>query len=663
MRLSASLWDDWRKFARQVFILSIVPFALAALTAPARGEDSKPASEAPTPKDQNSKATKPEDEVGQRRQSSVGVNEELGFKQAKVSAEMSELEERMYRLSEAIKRVEPDNSSRLMSGVKYAREELILHEMQDLENLLTKSDYKLAANQEKEVLVKLDRLEQMLLSSDLDLQLQLQKLRALREVLHRLDTAIQEEDREQKLSTDNTERDRQRQSLPALREKLDELIRRQTAHVEAGSKLVEDQPAANAKDSAAESARPVSGSSQTQSSAESTAQQATEEKDAASKTPASEALLKNQKQTRDDAHALEERMTELAEARGQMDEAIFPLEKNLVPDALPHQKQALESLKRLAALLDGRQKEIAEALSQERFNGMKRDQEQNHAATDSINEAVRQLGDSGAGAVGELSRAGGSMRGAEGHLADRQPEPAGQNQNEALASLKYAREQLAEEEQQLLGKIRAEVKKRVLEDITEMIERQVAVRESTQKLAPKMKDGSRQALASVAALAKSEERIMQIGNDLVALVDETEFGIALPAALRAVIEEMDDVKQSLAGGTASDDVVAAERQIEADLKALLDAMKQMPAQASGKQQKGSQQDRQRELNRIIAELKMIRILQTRVTADTKHVDEKRSEVEELSAALRQKIQNIHDRQQDVRDVTDKLTSERGNEVR
>jgi predicted nucleic acid-binding Zn-ribbon protein len=170
-------------------------------------------------------------------------------------------------------------------------------------------------------------------------------------------------------------------------------------------------------------------------------------------------------------------------------------------------------------------------------------------------------------------------------------------------------------------------------------------------------------LASVAALAKSEEHIMQIGSDLVTLVEETDFGIALPAALRVVIEEMDDVKQSLTAGSASEDVVAAERQIEADLKALLDAMKQMPAQASGKQQKGSPQDRQRELNRIIAELKMIRILQTRVTADTKHVDEKRSEVEQLSGALRQKIQNIHDRQQDVRDVTEKLTSERGNEVR
>jgi hypothetical protein len=636
MRLRQPPWNGRSNFAQRGFFCLAIGIAIATLLTQSRGDDAKPASDSSSSKDVSPKETKSADDVGQRRQNAVGQNEELSFKQAKVSAEMTELEERMYRLSEAIKRMEPENSSRLMSGVKYAREELILHEMQDLESLLNKADYKLAANQQKEVLVKLDRLEQLLLSSDLDLQLQLEKLRAMREILHRLDTAIQEEDREQKLSASNTERDRQHQALPSLREKLDELIRRQTAHVEAATKLAGDQPAENDGESAVVSAKPEGATS--------------------------EKLLADQKQTRNDTHALEEPLKELGEARGHMDEAIPPLEKNAVPEALPHQKLALESLKRLAASLETRQKEIAEALSQERFNGMKRDQEQNHTATDSINDAVRNLGDSGAGAVGELSRASGSMRGAEGHLADRQPEPAGQSQNDALASLKYAREQLAEEEQQLLNKIRAEVKKRVLEDITEMIERQAAVRESTQKLAPKMKDGSRQALASVAALAKTEEHIMQIGENLVTLVEETEFGIALPAALRAVIEEMDDVKQSLAAGSTSDDVVAAERQIEADLKALLDAMKQLPAQGSDKQQKGSAQNRQRELNRIIAELKMIRILQTRVTADTKHADEKRSEVEELSAAMRQKIQNLHDRQQDVHDVTEKLNSDRGNEV-
>src|SRR5262245_35695902 len=136
------------------------------------------------------------DNLGQRKEGAVGQNEELSFRQSKVSAEMTELEERMFRLSEALKQLEPENSSRLMSGVKYARDELILHEMQEIQAILTKSDYKLASGQEKELIAKLRRLEELLLSSDQDLQLQLQKLRLLRDILHKLDAAIEEEDRE-----------------------------------------------------------------------------------------------------------------------------------------------------------------------------------------------------------------------------------------------------------------------------------------------------------------------------------------------------------------------------------------------------------------------------------------------------------------------------------
>ena len=74
-------------------------------------------------------------------------------------------------------------------------------------------------------------------------------------------------------------------------------------------------------------------------------------------------------------------------------------------------------------------------------------------------------------------------------------------------------------------------------------------------------------------------------------------------------------------------------------------------------------ERERELNRLVAELKMIRILQVRVNHDTKQTDQKRGEVNDLSADLQRKIQTIHDRQQDVHDVTDKLNTQRGDELR
>jgi hypothetical protein len=597
-------------------------------------------------------AAKPSD-LGQRKEGEVGAHEDLSFREAKVAAEMTELEQRMFRLSEALKKVEPENSSRLMSGVKYARNELILHQMQEIQDILNKADYTNAGGQQKDLLTKLQRLEQLLLSADLDLQLQLQRLRLLREIIGKLDNAIKEEDREQKLSDDASKRDKELQNLPALRAKLQELIRRQTEHVAASTAIADSKPTPTESQPSTAATEPEQAAAKEPS-----------EKKPAEEKPAAAKLASEQEKTRDDTKQLEERLADLADARGRMDKAVPLLEKQSVSEALPEQKEALESLKKLAAAMDAKQKESEKALAQERFNSMRKDQEQNRGSTDKISDMVRELGDSGAGAIGELARASGSMGSAEGQLGNRQAGQAGEDQTEAIGALKFAKEQLEQEQQKLLNQIRAEVKKRVLEGITQMLEKQIAIRQQTEKLSPHMKEASRQVLTAVTALSKSEEQIIRVGDELISLVEESEFGIALPAALRAVVGEMDDVKNSLAAADASEGVVEAEKQIEADLKALLDAIKQMPSSGKPDNKKAQNgREREKELNRLIAELKLIRILQVRVNSDTKTVDEKRSgELAKASVDIQRKIQAVHDRQQDVHDVTDKLNIERGAEL-
>jgi hypothetical protein len=237
---------------------------------------------------------------------------------------------------------------------------------------------------------------------------------------------------------------------------------------------------------------------------------------------------------------------------------------------------------------------------------------------------------------------------------------------EALASLKLAKERLSEVEQRLLDEVRASVKKRIMEGLAEMLEKQIIVRQSTERLGPRVKDGSRQVLASVVGLAAAEEQIMKIGEELIALAEETEFGIALPAALQSVLYQMDEVKTKLAAGDASSEVVEAEKQIEEDLKALQEAMKQLPSQGqprNGSPPPGDPEDQERELNRIIAELKMIRMLQVRVNGETKRTDGQRGErPSAITPEMRRKIQALHDRQLDIHDVTEKLNETRGNEV-
>ena len=279
---------------------------------------------------------------------------------------------------------------------------------------------------------------------------------------------------------------------------------------------------------------------------------------------------------------------------------------------------------------------------------------------------VRGLGDSGAAALAELIKSGGNMSHAEGDLRDMQAGTAGKEQEMALASLKYARELLAEEANRLQNQLRAEVKKRVLEGLMIMLDEQVVIRQSTESLSERVAKKSRQAEASVIGLSRSEVKVIALADELITLVEETEFGIALPAATRIIRDQMDGVRAQLAAALAGEEVISAEKQIEGDLQSLIDAMKQMPSagrdRGEGKGRARNDDEQRRELNRLIAELKMVRLLETRLYENTTAADGQRGGAANLPSALRRQIMDLGGRQEDVRDVTERLAIERGQDL-
>ncbi|MGE5192803.1 MAG: hypothetical protein ACM3U2_09890 [Deltaproteobacteria bacterium] len=625
-------------------ICAAAPFVVLPVVRPGRLAAQPPAADAATPASQPKKDDKPKEGLGQRRPTDVGKNEELSFLQAKVTAQMAELEERMFRLSEALKGLEPENASRLLIGLKYAREELIQLQMKEVQLALSSLKYSDAVVEEKQLLAKLQRLEQLLLSPDLDFQLQLERLRLMRDLLRRLDGAIKEEEREKAATDQSAAIEKQLEDLRQKMATLEELIKRQTAHIQANQKL------AGVKDA--------------DKKALDSPPDAKADGDEKSPEPTLKSLTAAQQETREKTEAIAKDVETIADAGKSMDEALVGLKASRLDEARPHQTRALESLKKALESLRAEERKLEAALTEEKFAAMRKDQADNRKTTEGISETAVQLGDAGAGARTELIRAAGSMSSAETSFGNGNASGADDAQGEALASLKYAREQLSAEAEKLLNRLRAEIKKRTIEGIVQMLEGQVAIRQSTERLGPRVKDGARNVITSVMALAGGEGKLIVIGEGLTALVEETEFGIALPAALRSVTDGMTDVKERLAAADASEEVVAAEKQIEEDLQALLDAMKQLPSQSdSGRQQAGNASDRQRQLNRIIAELKMVRMLQVRVNRDTRDVDKKRpADLKDLPAILTKRIESLQGRQEDVHDVTERIAVERGDEL-
>ena len=572
---------------------------------------------------------------GERSTDEVTASDRLGFDQQQIQAEMTELEERMFRLAEALKQMEPESSSRLMLGLKFSREELLVHRMQQLVDVLAESELDDAIDEQKQLISQLLRLRELLLSRDLDFQLQLERLRQIRAALEKLERAIKEEDRELQWSDATKQLEETAAELAHHLQSLDELIELQTSHNQSRDKLVEE----------------------TDSDA------------------AVEQLAIDQSTTRERTRPLADREVELAgedqtesylpAAIDQMTQAANQLLKIELASAESPMDQSLQSLQDERHRIESLRSQLEDKLSEEPFPRFQTDQMTNHDVTEDISEMIRQLGDSGAEALGETLRAATSMTNAAGQLGQRQAGSAAEMQLAALQSLKYARERLQEEEQRLLDRLRGEVKQRVIEGLTFMLEKESEIRAATETLGPKAAANERRAQLALTNLGGEQEKLITLADELIALVEETEFGIALPAALWIVQDSMQQVADRLLASDGSELVVRMEKDVEADLEALLEAMKLLPSSSGENSESNANnpQQRLRELNRILAELKMIRILQLRVNSGTVVVDKQRAaDAERLSRLLRDRVAKIRGLQEDVTDVTEELSISRGNEI-
>ena len=312
-----------------------------------------------------------------------------------------------------------------------------------------------------------------------------------------------------------------------------------------------------------------------------------------------------------------------------------------------------EELKGLDARIGDAEKDVADP----EFRRHEADQSKNRQAAEALGAASARLGDSGVALQKDLIRAGGSMRSAESELNKAEADPAATDQAEALDILAKSADDLAKAAEKLLVQLRTELQARLLAELTQMHEAQASIRETTQAQAPRLAQKSRSAAIAVAGLSQKEAELAGRCEVLLALVEETEFGIALPTTLRVLSREMRQIEASLKETDASAPVIALEQRVEDDLLALIQLVRRLPPTtppSPGDPLPASPRERERELNRLIAELKMIRLLQTRLNDDTTGVDQSRPNPSDLPPALRREIESLESGQEEIRDSMSKI---------
>jgi len=556
-----------------------------------------------------------------------GDRDTIRFSQENVAAQMNELEERMFRLSEALLGLEPENASRLRLALKFSREELILEQMRETHKLLKDAQLSKAETEVKELIAKLEHLRNLLLAEDLDFQLKLARLRQMRETLGQVERIVKEERRELGWSRFAMEQRKRLERFTTRRPDLEAIVRDQQAVI-ADTKNTSKNGEKAAKDVRA-------------------------------------AIKSRAVKLRNAASALaidplfaDLQPPHLRRADAQLAEAVTSLDAAELNAAVAAEEKALGLLREELTRMEDQVAQTERTIAEAEFRRRGADQAKNRGTTETLEATSARLGDVGVALRKDLIRAAASMRSAEKRLGSITAGPAVDDQLAALDILDKSREEFARGIERLLVELRAELQTRLIADLTEMHEIQSAIRETTQAQAPKVLQKSRTALVTVAGLSKNESELGERTEHLLALVDETEYGIALPTTLRILSREMRSIEGWLKAGDVASRTIAFETRIEEDLLGLVLAVRRLPAATPpppGTPLSAELKERERELNRLIAELKMVRMIQARLNDDTVGVDKTRpAAASTLPPDLRREVETLESTQDEIRDSLAKI---------
>jgi hypothetical protein len=587
--------------------------------AQAKKEAEKPASVFDDDKKSDEKKT------DESKSPAVSDRDTIGFSQQNAAAQMNELEERMFRLSEALRGLEPENAARLRLALKFSREEQILDQMRETNKLLTDAQLGKAETETKELIAKLEHLRTLLLAEDLDFQLKLARLRQMRETLAQLDRIVKEERRELGWSRFAMEQRTRLARFTTRRPDLEALLRDQTAVI------ADTKNASQNKDKPAKDARA-----------------AIRAREAKLRTAASALAA--------DPLFADLQPPYLRRADVNLAEAAAALEAADSSAAVAAEDKAVALLRQELARLDEQVALTERTIAEAEFQRRALDQTKNRGTTDRLQETSARLGDVGVALRKDLIRASASMKSAEGGLGKTTASPAADDQAAALDVLAKARDEFARSVERLLVELRAELHSRLIAEFTEMHELQSSIRETSQAQAPRLAQKSRTALIAVAGLSKNEAELAERTEHLLALVEETEYGIALPTTLRILSREMRSVEGWLKAGDVAARTAAIETRLAEDLLALVQVIRRLPPTtppAPGAPLSLDVRERERELNRLIAELKMVRMIQARLNEDTTGVDKTRVAVSTSSAPSRE-VETLETTQDEIRDALAKI---------
>ena len=337
-------------------------------------------------------------------------------------------------------------------------------------------------------------------------------------------------------------------------------------------------------------------------------------------------------------------------------------------------KKLRDAQKLLANLIDretDQKSQTAKAAEQDELKkrsiakALAANENRNKRLSEDLIAKLARFGNQAATASGQIGKAGSCMGGAGkclskaageggkkkgGESPKRQGAEAEKKQAEALKNLAEAEANLRQLEEQLNKDLEKFVLRRAMETLQEMIAQQQQIREETERLSERAGEKQESALAAVRDLEIPEAELLDRSDYVIELCELVQLSMTLPAAMDAVASEIELVADDLADGDASRRVIDAEYQIEEDLTALLDALKE--ASKAGGQKASKCKGCNGSRNKLLAEVKMLRWMQGSLLKRSERLE---AAADTLDAAdLQRRSEPLSDQQREIQKLTLKL---------
>ncbi|HUN81870.1 MAG TPA: hypothetical protein VMV81_10210 [Phycisphaerae bacterium] len=585
----------------------------------------------------------------------------LADQQSAVRDRVARLEDRMYQISQAIRKSEPEKASRLLESLGASRGMAVRQKMEEITKKLRGSQFSDATQQQEAVLADLQNLLKMMIEEPDKLAERRKEIDRLQAIRQRVDEIVKEQRSEKAEAEKSATTPAQAKAMEQALNQTKDLLNQQKAFSEKTS-----QPGAKPSELMPEQARLKA---ETEELAEQMkqipGQPAAEDLSAASQRMQAAHDWLSKEQTPDAVESQKEAEEKLEAAIQKLQEQIKKLDaKKSLPEQAKQQKETAgksQSLsKDMKAPQDGDSGSDSQPQGDSKDDKGKEsegDQGKSQKGKDQEQKGKQQGGEKSKEQGGEkgpdpqdVEKASKAQEGAAKDLEESKPKDAIKKQEEALKALEKAQEDLKQTLEQLRKEQQEEMLAALEARFRAMLALQVEVSKATQRLTDLARDQwKRSDQLELGELSPKQKEVGDEADKTLYILTEEGSTVVFPQIVQQIRDDGRDAATRLAAADPGSETRRLQTGIEQALRELIDAVKkkQEENQNGDSGSQGNNPDQPQPLLPGSAELKLLRSCQVRVNQATRSFHDEAQGASLKPETIQERIDRLAKRQEQV----------------